>query len=254
MAAKMGVVTGAGGDIGLSVCAHLARRESAILCVDRDEAMAQRAADMVRREGGKAEVMVADVTDEAQVLAYADKARQLWGEVQFFFNNAGIEGHEGPLSTYPVEEWDKVLAVNLRGVFLGLKAMFPLMRHAELSRIVNTASVAGMIATPQLAAYGASKHAVIGLTKTAAVEYATHDIAVNALCPGPVDSGMMRRIEEGVAPGAASAARQGYEQMIPFRRYASVNEVGSLATFLLLDSPIYMTGQAVALDGGMSVT
>jgi 3alpha(or 20beta)-hydroxysteroid dehydrogenase len=251
---EMGVVTGAGGDIGLAVCRELGHRKRAVLCVDRDEALATKAAEAVTKAGGVAEVFVADVTDEAQVNAYADKARSLWGETRFFFNNAGIEGHEGPLNTYPLEVWDRVMAVNLRGVFLGLKAMFHPMRHAEIARIVNTASVAGMIGTPNLAAYGASKHAVIGLTKTAAAEYAPHDIAVNAVCPGPVESGMMRRIEEGVAPGAAEAAKQAYAARIPAHRYAALDEVADLACYLLLDSPMYLTGQAVALDGGMSVT
>ncbi len=251
---KMGVVTGAGGDIGLAVCEHLGKAGAAVLCVDREQALADKAAAAVTKHGGVAETMVADVTNEEQVYAYADRTRELWGEARFFFNNAGIEGHEGPLSTYPLDAWEQVMAVNVRGVFLGLKAMFPLLRHSQIARIVNTASVAGLIATPQIAAYGASKHAVIGLTKTAAVEYAPHDISVNALCPGPVDSSMMRRIEEGVAPGGATQARQGYETRIPAHRYASLAEVGSLATYMLLESPIYMTGQAIPLDGGMSIS
>jgi 3alpha(or 20beta)-hydroxysteroid dehydrogenase len=248
----MGVVTGAGGDIGLAVCQNLGERKATVLCVDIDEPRATRGAEAVRKAGGVAEAFVADVTNPEQVSAYADKARQLWGEARFFFNNAGIEGHEGPLANYPLDEWERVIATNLRGVFLGLKAMFPLLRHSDLARIVNTASVAGMIATPQLSAYGASKHAVIGLTKTAAVEFAPQTIAVNALCPGPVVSGMMERIEEGIAPGAAGAARKGYEQTIPQHRYATLDEVANLATYLLLDAPIYLTGQAIALDGGLS--
>lgn len=250
----MGVVTGAGGDIGLAVCEALGKRGLAVLCVDRDADMAGRAVERVVEAGGLAEPFVADVTDDEQVAAYANRARGLWGEARFFFNNAGIEGHEGPLASYPLEDWDRVMAVNLRGVFLGLKHMFNVLHHSEVARIVNTASVAGMQATPQLAAYGASKHAVIGLTKTAAAEFAPHDIAVNALCPGPVDSVMMRRIEEGVAPGAAAAARQGYEQTIPAHRYAALTEVADIASYLLVDAPIYLTGQSIAIDGGLSVS
>lgn len=249
-----GIVTGAGGDIGRAVCEHLAARNAVVLCVDRDEASARRGADASIAAGGKAEWIVADVTSEEQVAAYADRARELWGEVEFFFNNAGIEGAEAPLLSYPVETWDRVMAVNLRGVFLGIKAVAPVLHHADTPRILNTASVAGLIATPMIAAYGASKHAVIGLTKTAAVELAPLGIAVNAICPGPVESGVMSRIEAGVAPGAASAARERYEQTIPMSRYASLNEVAMLATYLLLDSPMYLTGQAIALDGGLVVT
>jgi 3alpha(or 20beta)-hydroxysteroid dehydrogenase len=250
----VGVVTGAGGDIGTAVCAELGRRGVAVLCVDLDATAVERAAKVCREAGGIAEVAVADVTHEGEVFSYADRCRELWGEANFFFNNAGIEGAEMPLANYPVDAWDKVMAVNLKGVFLGLKAMFPLLRHADTPRVVNTASVAGLIATPMLSAYGASKHAVIGLTKTAAVEFAPYGIAVNALCPGPVDSMMMRRIESGVAPDAADAARQQYEQTIPMGRYASLTETADIACYLLLDSPIYLTGQAIALDGGRSIS
>lgn len=250
---KMGVVTGAGGDIGRAVCEHLARRNAAVLSVDRDEDAARRGADAAKAAGGHGEWFVADVTSEEQVFAYADKARQLWGEAHFFFNNAGIEGAEKPLLEYPVADWDRVLAVNLRGVFLGLKAMAHVLRAADTPRIVNTASVAGMIGTPMLAAYGASKHAVIGLTKTAAIELAPMGIAVNALCPGPVQSQMMERIERGIAPEAPQTAHTGYEQMVPMGRYAALDEVAMLATYLLLDSPTYLTGQAIALDGGLVV-
>jgi 3alpha(or 20beta)-hydroxysteroid dehydrogenase len=212
-----------------------------------------RGAEEVRKGGGTAEVFAADVSDERQVFAYADRARQLWGTAHFFFNNAGIEGAETPIVSYRVEDWDRVFAVNVRGVFLGLKAMVHLLEHEMVTRIVNTASVAGMVATPRLAAYGASKHAVIGLTKTAAVEFAPLNIAVNALCPGPVESQMMRRIEQGMAGDAAQEAKRQFEAMIPQARYATLDEVADLAVYLLLDCPVYLTGQAIALDGGLSI-
>ncbi|HEX6031244.1 MAG TPA: SDR family NAD(P)-dependent oxidoreductase [Tepidiformaceae bacterium] len=251
---KAGVVTGAGGDIGRAVCEHLAARQVAMLCVDRDEASVRATAEACVKAGAEAEWMVADVTVEGDASAYASKARSLWGEANFFFNNAGIEGVEAPLLSYPVEQWDRVLAVNLRGVFLGIKAMAPILHHADTPRIVNTASVAGLNGTPMLAAYGASKHAVIGLTKTAAIELAPLGISVNAICPGPVESQMMRRIEAGVAPGQGEAARSRYEQNIPAGRYAGLNEVAMLATYLLLEAPIYLTGQAIAIDGGLVVS
>ena len=251
---KVGVVTGAGGDIGLDVCRHLVASEAGVLCIDRDDDAVDRAVAACKDAGGSAEGFVADVSSEEAAFAYASRCRELWGAANFFFNNAGIEGAEKPLIAYPVDEWDRVMAVNLRGVFLGLKAMHPLLQHADTARVVNTASVAGMIATPQLAAYGASKHAVIGLTKTAAVEFAPHGIAVNALCPGPVESAMMRRIEAGISPDNAERVHRGYEATVPMGRYAKLDEVGMLATYLLLESPMYLTGQAVALDGGMVVS
>lgn len=251
---KVGVVTGAGGDIGKAVCLELARRGAGVLCVDRTLEIAELAAAAVKDAGGMAHAFAADVSVEGDVNAYAAHCRELWGEANFFFNNAGVEGAEAPLTAYHASDWDRVMAVNLRGVFLGLKAMFHLLHHADTPRIVNTASVAGMQATPNLAAYGASKHAVIGLTKTAAVEFAPFGIAVNAICPGPVESAMMRRIEQGVAPAAPGAAHSGYEAMIPQGRYAKLEEVAALAAYLLLESPLYLTGQAIALDGGLAVS
>jgi len=250
---KPGVVTGAGGDIGMAVCAELGRRHMNVLCVDRTDALAEKAAQAVRNAGGVGVPFAADVSVEGDVFAYADRCREEFGQASFFFNNAGIEGDEVPIATYTAETWDRVLAVNLRGVFLGLKEMYPHLRHGETSRVVNTASIAGLRATPNLSAYGASKHAVIGLTKTAAVEWAPQGIIVNALCPGPVESQMMSRIEEGVAPGQGAQAHANYERSIPLARYAQLHEVADLAVYLLLDCPVYMTGQAIALDGGMSI-
>jgi NAD(P)-dependent dehydrogenase (short-subunit alcohol dehydrogenase family) len=234
------------------VCEALGQRGVGVLCVDREQQLADKALKAVVAAGGIGKARVADVSIEGDVLSYASACQELWGNANFFFNNAGIEGVDAPLASYPVEAWDRVMAVNLRGVFLGLKAMYPLLRHGETPRIVNTASVAGMIATPMIAAYGASKHAVIGLTKTAAVEFAAQGIAVNALCPGPVESQMMRRIERGL--GDAQAAKSQYEAMIPASRYATLEEVAAMAVFLLLDSPMYLTGQAIALDGGLSIS
>jgi len=253
MEQRVGVVTGAAGDIGTAVATALGARGYAVLCVERTEALAKRAADAVTEAGGEGIPFVADVTVEGDVTAYAAEAQHLWGRADFFFNNAGIEGAEKPLASYPADDWDRVMSVNLRGVFLGLKAMSGPLRHSDLGRVVNTASVAGLAATPMLAAYGASKHAVIGLTKTAAVEFAPLGIAVNAICPGPVESAMMKRIEAGVAPGGGDAARKAYEANVPQGRYAKVEEVADLAVYLLSDSPMYLSGQAIALDGGLSI-
>jgi NAD(P)-dependent dehydrogenase (short-subunit alcohol dehydrogenase family) len=236
----------------MAVCRRLGERGASVLAVDVNEAVAQRGAAACIAAGGQAEAMRADVTREAEVMAYAQRAITRWGQAAFFFNNAGIEGAEAPLLSYPVDAWDRVMAVNLRGVFLGLKAMAEPLRHADIAHVVNTASVAGLSATPSLAAYGASKHAVIGLTKTAAVEFAPYGIAVNAICPGPIESQMMRRIESGVSPGQAEAAHRAYEQRVPAHRYATLEEVADLAVYLLVDSPIYLTGQAIAVDGGMT--
>lgn len=247
---KVGVVTGAGGDIGVAVCQELARRGVGVLCVDRTDELADRAAAAIKALGGIAETAAADVSIEGDVAQYASHCRDIWGEANFFFNLAGIEGAQAPLMSYPTEAWDRVMSVNLRGMFLGLKAMFPLLHHADTPRILNMASTGGMTATPMLAAYGASKHGVIGLTKTAAIEFARYGIAVNALCPGPVEGTMMGRIQQG----EGGHAFERYEQTTPQWRYGKPLEVAQLAAYLLLDSPMYMTGQAIGLDGGLTAT
>ncbi|MCC6387801.1 MAG: SDR family oxidoreductase [Dehalococcoidia bacterium] len=245
---KVGVVTGAGGDIGIAVCQELARRGVGVMCVDRTEDYAERAANAIRALGGIAETAIADVSIEGDVAGYASRCRDIWGEANFFLNLAGIEGAQAPLMSYPTDMWDRVMNVNLRSMFLGLKAMFPLLHHADTPRIVNMASTGGLTATPMLAAYGASKHAVIGLTKTAAIEFARYGIAVNALCPGPVEGTMMGRIQQG----EGGQAYQRYETTTPQWRYGKPLEVAQLAAFLLLDCPMYMTGQAIGLDGGLT--
>jgi len=245
---KVGVVTGAGGDIGIAVCEELARRGVGVLCVDRTQDFADRAAAAIHALGGIAETAVADVSVEGDVSGYASRCRDIWGEANFFLNLAGIEGAQAPLMSYPTDMWDRVMGVNVRGMFLGLKAMFPLLHHADTPRIVNMASTGGLSATPMLVAYGASKHAVIGLTKTAAIEFARYGIAVNALCPGPVEGTMMGRI----AQGEGGKAYERYETTTPQWRYGKPLEVAQLAAYLLLDSPMYMTGQAIGLDGGLT--
>jgi len=176
------------------------------------------------------------------------------GGVGAFFNNAGIEGTITPLTEQPVDAFDKVVAVNLRGVFLGLKHV---MRHMAASgggSIVNTASVAGLIGMGGLGAYVASKHAVVGLTKVAALEGAPASIRVNAVCPGPVDGRMMESLESGAAtmlglPDAATVHGV-FTGMAPAGRYARPDEVADLVAYLLSARSSYVSGAAIPIDWG----
>jgi NAD(P)-dependent dehydrogenase (short-subunit alcohol dehydrogenase family) len=176
----------------------------------------------------------------------------VFGRIDAFFNNAGVEGLVAPIPDYDLADFQRVLAVNVVGVFLGMKHVIPVMADGGGGSIINTSSVAGLMGSPGLCAYIASKHAVIGLTRTAAIECAPKKIRVNSVNPGPVDSPMMASIEKQAAPQAPQAVRDQFAQMIPFGRYATVGEVAKIVAFLASDESEYMTGGVYLVDGGMT--
>lgn len=247
------IVTGAGGVIGRAISVAVAARGAAVLAVDVDEPAALETAAAVSAGGGAAVAHAADVTSEEAVAGYVETAVQLWGGVDWFANNAGIEGPAAPIESFPADGFRRVLEVNVAAVFLGLKHVLPVMRRRGRGRVVNTASVAGLYATPQLVAYGASKHAVIGITRTAAIEAAGDGIAVNAICPGPQDSRMMDAIEANVQPDDPEGMRATYMATIPMGRYGRPDEIASTVVWLLADAPDYLTGQLIVVDGGLLV-
>jgi NAD(P)-dependent dehydrogenase (short-subunit alcohol dehydrogenase family) len=148
--------------------------------------------------------------------------------------------------------YDKVLSVNVKGVWLGLKHAFPHMKENGGGSVIITSSVAGLQGTPNVMAYVTSKHAVIGSMRVAALEGAEHNIRVNSIHPSPVDNRMMRSLEEGFAPGAAEEAKEGFEQMIPLKRYADNSDIADLVVFLASDESSFITGSTYSIDGGMT--
>lgn len=251
------VVTGAGGTIGRSLCLQLAAKGADVLAVDLSEdALAGTVAEVHASEGAAGRACVAhaaDVTSEADVAGYVEAAVQRWGRIDWFANNAGIEGPAAPLTAFSSEAFRRVMDVNVFGVFLGLKHVLPVMRDGGGGSVVNTASVAGLYATPQLVAYGASKHAVIGLTRTAAVEHAGDRIKVNAVCPGAQEGRMIESIEASLAPDDPRGARAAFIATIPMGRYGRPPEVAETIAWLLAEAPEYLTGQTVVIDGGAMV-
>ena len=195
--------------------------------------------------------VAADVTDEAQVRAYADAAIARFGGVDALINNAGIEGPVMALTDTSVEQFDRVLAVNVRGVFLGIKHVAPAIEARGGGAIVNVASVAGLGGTPGIVAYGASKHAVIGITKTAALEFAPAQVRVNAVCPSPVETRMMRALEAGMNPDDPEAAKAMIAMSIPLGRYGEPGDIAALMLFLCSDDAAFLSGAAIPIDGAM---
>ena len=251
---RVAVVTGAGGLIGRALSLELARRGAAVLAVDVSGDAAGAVADEVRAAGGVAEPHAADVADEPSVEGYVAAAADRWGRIDWFAANAGVEGPAGPITGFPTDGFRRVLEINVVGVFLGLKHVLPVMQRQGSGAVVTTSSVAGHFATPQTVAYGASKHAVIGLTRTAAVEHAKDGIRVNAICPGPIEGRMMRSIEANVAPDDPEALHAAYLSVIPMGRYGEAEEIARTMAWLLDDAPAYLTGQAIVVDGGFLVS
>jgi len=251
---KVALVTGGGNGIGRAACVAFAKQGAKVVAVDRDGAAAEATAGIIRQNGGDAVAVTADVTKSADVKAYVKAAIDKYGRVDCFFNNAGIEGKVSPIVDYDEAVFDAVLGVNVKGVFLGLKHVLPEMIRQGGGAIVNTASVAGLVGTPGMPAYVASKHAVIGLTKTAAGEVARQGIRVNAVCPGPVDTRMIHSLEAQLSPGDPASVNQRYQASLPTGRYSTAEEIANMVLFLCSDLASNTTGGQFVVDGGRTST
>lgn len=243
LAGKVAVVTGAAGGIGAAITHRLVADGARVLAVDLQEP-----ADLP--EGAVAHA--ADVTIASEVSAFIERSVQELGGIDILCNNAGIEGAVTSLADYPDDVFDQVLAVNVRGPFLGMKHAVPHMTAAGGGAIVNTASVAGLRGSPRLHAYSASKHALVGLTRSAAAELAPFNIRVNAVCPSPVETRMMRALEEGIDPANPSVVHDFIAATIPLGRYGEPSEVADVVGFLVSDAARFVTGVALPIDGGLT--
>src|SRR5579859_5937626 len=247
---KVALVTGGGNGIGRATSVAFARQGAKVMVVDRDGDGAQATVGIIRQNNGDAVAVTADVTKVADVKAYVKAAIETYGRIDCFFNNAGIEGKLAPTTEYD----EAVIDVNVKGVFLGLRHVLPEMIRQGGGAVVNTASVAGLVATPGMSAYVASKHAVIGLTKTAAGEVAHQGIRVNAVCPGPVDTRMIHALEEQISPADPAAVGARYQAAIPSGRYTTVDEIANMVLFLCSDLASNTTGGQFVVDGGRTAT
>jgi NAD(P)-dependent dehydrogenase (short-subunit alcohol dehydrogenase family) len=245
------IITGGAGGIGMaSARMFLDEGGKNVLLVDIN----QKSLDEAKNELDNpcVHTFVADISKANDVKAYTDKAVELFGNLDVVFLNAGYEGVVKPLTDYPEDIFDKVLDINVKGVWLGLKYAFPHMQKSGGS-IIITSSVAGLTGTAQMMAYTTSKHAVIGSMRVAALEGAPYKIRVNSVHPGPVDNRMMRSLEEGFAPGAGGEVKKGFEVQIPLGRYATNEDIASMVTFLASDKSKYITGAIHVVDGGFVI-
>jgi NAD(P)-dependent dehydrogenase (short-subunit alcohol dehydrogenase family) len=248
LAGKVALITGGAGSIGAATARLFAAEGAAVVVADTDTAGLDA---LAAEDGARLAAVRADVTDSDEVAAAVELAVDRFGGLDVVFANAGRFGVVADLREYPEDVFDEVLAVNVRGAFLTVKHALAAMR-AGGSVIVNS-SVVGLTSDPGIAAYATSKHALVGLVRTAAKEAAARGIRVNSLHPGPVDNDFQRRIETVATGRDAAAAAAAFEAMIPLGRHARPEEVASAALFLASDESTFLTGAALPLDGGMSV-
>lgn len=235
------VVTGAAGQIGAALVDELVADGARVIAVDLDEAaLTARYADIP-----SVIVQQADVGDEASVAAVAQRVRDEFGTIAMLANNAGIEGVVAPIADTNVADFDRVLRVNVRGPFLGLKHLMPLLEDG--GAVVNTSSALGLVGAPGLAAYITSKHAVIGLTKVAALEGAARGIRVNAVCPGPIEGRMIDALEDATFGDSGVT----FASVVPLGRHGRPAEIAHFIAFLLSPGASYISGTAHSIDGAM---
>lgn len=248
------IVTGAAGAIGFSTCEILVREGARLLMVDINADRLAERAEALRSQGGRVEKCVADCGEEADVKRYAQAALDAFGQVDGFFNNAGVEGKLAPTHEYDVTEFDRLVRVNLRGVFLGMRYVLPDMVRRGSGSVVNTASIGSERGLAGACAYNATKHAVVGLTRTAASEVAQKGVRVNCVMPGVIETPLLLEVIEQLFPGNVQKGLDKLGQVATLNRCGKPEEVGNVVSFLLSDEASYVNGAKWEIDGGALAT
>lgn len=245
---KVAVITGGAGGIGIAAAKRFVGEGADVLLVDLDEAALNAACQEIG--SNQVSYCVADVTRSEDNQRMIDVATERYGGVDIFLANAGIEGDVASILEYDEARFDQVMAVNVKGPFLGLKASIPALAARGGGSIIITSSVAGVRGAPGVAPYVTSKHAVIGMMKSAARECAAMNIRVNTVNPSPVETRMMRSLESGMNPDAPEQAKNAMEASIPLGRYAQPEDIANIMLFLASDDAQFITGSVYLADGG----
>ena len=243
---KVALVTGGGSGIGRATCLAMAREGAQVMVADIVVEGGQETVSLVKNAGGEATFIRTDVSQASEVEAMVKQTIETYGRLDCAFNNAGIEGPVCSTVEYTEEDFDRVVAIDLTGVWLCMKYEIPAMLQHGGGAIVNTASVAGLVGFQGISAYVASKHGVNGLTKTAALEYAKAGIRVNAVCPGVIETPMVKRAFEK-SPGM----EEGVAAVEPVGRLGQPQEVAEAVVWLCSDAASFVTGLPMAVDGGL---
>jgi NAD(P)-dependent dehydrogenase (short-subunit alcohol dehydrogenase family) len=245
---KVALITGAAGEIGAAIAHQMAEGGARVALADRN---AEGVRDLANQIGGGATWHECDVSDEYSMEQTVAAAEKVHGRIDIGVLNAGIVVPRQPLAEIEVTTYDRIMAVNARSVFLGLKFLFPALRRQGGGSVVVTSSTEGLRGNAGLAPYAASKHAIVALAKTAAIEWAEHNIRVNCINPGPVNTVMMRILEQKAIDAGTTDIREKGVSIIPMKRFAATDEIAKFVRFLASEDASYSTGATYLMDGGM---
>ncbi|MEH2452615.1 SDR family oxidoreductase [Nostoc sp.] len=249
---KVAIVTGGSSGIGKATAIAFGKAGAKVVVAARRDSEGKETVNLIKQAGSEALFVKTDVAQVSQVEALVSKTVETYGRLDFAFNNAGINGGNAPLHEQSLEQFDQLMAINVRGLFLCMKFEIVQMLRTGGGVIINNSSVGGLVAVPRLGPYDASKHAVMGLTKSAALDYAKLGIRINAVNPGLIDTDMTSSFAETM--GDAETASQQLASMVPMGRVGKPEEIASTVVFLCSEAASYITGQSLVVDGGYVAT
>ncbi|MGI8317366.1 SDR family oxidoreductase [Halobacillus mangrovi] len=247
---KVAVVTGSATGIGAATVKLYAKEGATVVCADVNEEDVKQTVDEVIKDGGKAEFCSLDVSNEDSVSEFADYLKDKYGKVDVLFNNAGIDEEGGKVHEYPVDLFDRIIAVDLRGTFLTSKFLLPLMMEQGGS-IINTSSMSGRAADLDRSGYNAAKGGITNFTKAMAIDYAREGIRVNSIAPGTIETPLVDELAGTKEQKEGQEFREAQKWVTPMGRLGSPEEVANVALFLASDESSYVTGEDIAVDGGI---